>query len=35
VVVRITVNDRLVDMLPALILMFADGYILVASQPAT
>jgi hypothetical protein len=34
VIVRISVNDRLVDMLPALILMFANGYILVASQPA-
>ena len=35
VIVRISVNDRLVDMLPALILMFANGYILLASHPAT
>ena len=35
VIVRISVNDSLVDMLPALILMFANGYILLASHPAT
>jgi uncharacterized membrane protein YphA (DoxX/SURF4 family) len=35
VIVRISVNDRLIDMLPALILMCANGYILLASQPAT
>lgn len=33
VIVRISVDDRLVDVLPALILMFANGYILLASHP--
>ncbi len=35
VIVRISVNDHLIDMLPALILMFVNGYILLASQPAS
>jgi uncharacterized membrane protein YphA (DoxX/SURF4 family) len=34
VIARIRVNDRPVDMVPALALMFANGYILLASQSA-